>query len=83
MSFYNDDYDAPWNTVNERSSVNDVTDEVWNDPMHRDDPFAPWNDPVHRDDPFAPWNEPMSDKRDYEKWERQNHSGWRTRRCSR
>ena len=43
MSFYNDDYDAPWNTVNERSSVNDVTDEVWNDPMHRDDPCAPWN----------------------------------------
>jgi len=41
MSFYNDDYDAPWNdpmhrddpcapwnTVNERSSVNGVTDEV-------------------------------------------------------
>jgi len=58
-------------------------DAPWNDVMHRDDPFAPWNDPVHRDDPFAPWNSPLSDKRDYDRWERQNRTGWRTRGCGR
>lgn len=33
---------------------------VWNNPMKKDDPFAPHNG-FNKDSPFAPWNSTFTD----------------------
>ncbi len=38
--------------------INDDPFQPWNNPMERDNPFAPHNS-YEKDNPFKPWNTPL------------------------
>jgi hypothetical protein len=42
---------------------NDDPFRIWNDPFHKDDPFAPHNG-FDGDNPFKPWNSPFGKEED-------------------
>jgi len=53
-------------------SQNDDPFRIWNNPMERDNPFAPHNG-IDRDDPFKPWNDPFGSEKDLTKKERRDY----------
>jgi len=44
----------------------------WNDPMKKDDPFAPHNG-FDKDDPFKPWNDPFGQISDLTREEKREY----------
>ena len=53
--------------------INDNPFEPWNNPMDRDNPFAPHNG-IDADDPFKPWNNPMGSAKDLSDEERRRYN---------
>ena len=51
---------------------NDDLFRIWNDPFHKDDPFAPHNG-FDGDNPFKPWNSPFGKEEDLTARERKEY----------
>jgi hypothetical protein len=46
--------------------------QPWNNPMEKDNPFAPHNG-YDKDNPFKPWNNPFGSKRDLTEEEKRKY----------
>lgn len=58
---------------------NDDPFQPWNDPFHKDDPFAAHNG-MDGDDPFKPWNDPFGKKEDLNDSDARSYGIRRSRR---
>lgn len=52
--------------------LNDDPFQVWNNPMYKDNPFAPHNG-FDGDNPFKPWNNPFGKEDDLSERERRDY----------